>query len=200
MASACECTPLCQHCDVPLKYVVFEYMNGPKKICSCGKEYNYEVVSSEFQEVYNRALNYVMYESSLDTLHLEWCPRFRPCILCKIPAESYHHVNTFASHGTCPRISTEVYRRVQDLWYMSDENYTSQLQWLPKEMVDDVLELLEVNKRQLCENPCVELNARYESFGMNQEDAIIIDRSFLLPEVPRRVLFADTDSVIYADS
>jgi len=129
--AACECTPLCQHCDAPLKYI--QPYCSKMRTCSCGNKYHV-VPASQPKKFKTYCVEFIHIPcrtvEAPGTEHAEWCPRFNACANCDIPLDSYHHI-MYNNVPHCPRITANVYRQLWDLWWMHEEKYNSQLQWLP---------------------------------------------------------------------
>lgn len=189
---SCKCTPLCQHCDAQIKYTSSCYCFR-KKTCSCGKQYSHDIPNTEFQHIQYTIIDFdpktvwpipCRIVESAETDHATWCPRNSPCFACDIPIDGNLH-RMFNTKSKCPRMPADVYRRLWDLWQMYVKEYTSYLQWLPKEMLEDVMVVMDsVELQVIIRRPPKNLllpwiSSITLSIGYNQEDSIIFDRSYL---------------------
>ena len=68
-----------------------------------------------------------------------------PCRYCGIPKNSFCH--TF--HKKCPCINPDTYHELWNTWYMNSPEYTSTLQWLPKEILEDITVLASVPQQRI---------------------------------------------------
>jgi len=70
----------------------------------------------------------------------------KPCQYCGIPKNSFSH------KSGCPSIQADAYHVLWDTWRMETPNYDSMLQWLPNEMVEDVIDLMNKERQTSTHN------------------------------------------------
>jgi len=178
-APPCVCKRLCEYCGVELQYELrIHILRFPKctetKICeNCGCLYNKSITQFEFQDVRIKCKCCNVKIKKVQTAHLTHCLYFDTCCVCHIPENSVVH-----SKGCVGGIS-KLFRRLWYLWEMEISTYTSYVQWLPREMVEDILLLSKkiMFRKFFSRYHDMGLSLTYLNATYTQEDAFILPRT-----------------------